>query len=221
MGLPRDPIATDIRDLALGMINARGRIIFDSWPWDNAKIDEFTAPTPAASGIITFLSNVESIRALKAFSAGDTDAGTRVWNQDELLAAAQGLDVASDRFIYLADSATGCRRIQVDADAGTENTYKVLALKRYVDAVVDDDYDPAAPEDTPTDYRVATFVIDRAEPALRAQVIDQLRIWDGEAPTGEGTSLVALAHRRETEDQDREKRFNPRYPMFAEVGNWW
>jgi hypothetical protein len=216
LGLPRDPIAVDIRDLALSSANNRGKIIWSSWPFDNEKMDEFTAPTPSAqSGVIVFSADVDAIRAVKVVPAGATE-GTRIWSEDELNAAAQGGAVSSERFIYLSDY-QGCRRIKV---ADPTLTYRVLALSKWVDAIVDPLYSPATPSATPTDYRVLTFPLDRAEPALLEMVKDDLRVWDGNAPKGEGISLMQLAKNRETEQQDRDQRLNPRYPAYSEVGDW-
>ena len=216
LGLPRDPIAVDIRDLALSSANNRGKIIWASWPFDNEKMDEFTAPTPSAvSGVIQFPSDVDAIRAVKAVVTGATE-GTRIWSEDDLNAAAQGSEVSSERFIYLSDY-QGCRRIKV---ADPTLTYRVLALSKWVDAIVDPNYSAVNPAATPTDYRVLTFPLDRAEPALLEMVKDDLRTWDGNAPKGEGISLLQLAKIRETEHQDRDQRLNPRYPAYSEAGDW-
>ena len=215
LGLPRSPIATDIRDLALSTVNTQGKIIWMSWPYDNEKMDEFTAPDTSESGVIVFGSDVDAIRAIKAMQAGQTE-GTRVWPEDELIAASNGQSVSTDRFIYIKDY-NGCRRIKV---ADPSLTYKVLALSKWVDAVVDEDYDEDIPDATPTDYRVMEFPLDRAEPALLAFVKDALRVWDGTAPTGEGGNLLAVAKNRETDQQDRDARINPRYPAYSEVGDW-
>ena len=216
LGLPRDPIALDIRDLALASANNRGKIIWSSWPFDNEKIDEFTAPAPSAnSGVIVFGSDVDAIRAIKAVAAGATE-GTRLWSEDDLIAASQGGEVSGDRFIYLSDY-QGCRRIKVSDPTAS---YRVLALSKWVDAIVDPDYNVVDPSATPTDYRVLTFPLDRAEPALLEMVKDDLRVWDGMAPKGEGSSLMQLARNRETDQQDRDERLNPRCPAYSEAGDW-
>ena len=219
LGLPRDPIQTDIRDMALGILNEQAQVIWGSWPWDNEKLDEFTTPTPDSDGIITFASTVETVRAVRSIATGDT-SGTRVWNQDELIASSKGVEVDTDRFVHLSDDSDGNRRIKVDDDNTTTDTYKALCLKRWVDAVVDDAYDSASPSDTPTDYRVLTFILDRAEPALRAFVKDSLRLTQGMKVIGNGPVLLNNGINRETNDSDRERRLNPKSPMFSEVGNW-
>lgn len=216
LGLPRDPIALDIFELALASANNRGKIIWTSWPFDNEKMDEFTAPTPSVnSGVIVFGTDVDAIRAIKAVAAGATE-GTRVWSEDDLIAASQGGSVSSERFTYLSDY-QGCRRIKVSDPAAS---YRVLALSKWVDAIVDPDYDEDHPEETPTDYRVLTFPLDRAEPALLEAVKDDLRVWDGMAPKGEVAGLLAVAKNRENEQQDRDNRMNPRYPAYSEAGDW-
>jgi len=220
LGLPRDPIAVDVRDLALAVMNKQGRIIWDAWPWDDEKVDEFEAPAMDASGIVTFAATVDVVRAVRAIQSGSTDdSGTRIWNQDELVAAARGEAVESDRFITLAQSG-GCRRIQL-ADPDSDATYKVLALKRWVPAVVDDAYSAGDPTATPTDYRVLEYVPDRAEPAVREYVEDALREWDGQKARNQGDALLRQAWKRENEQGDRERRAEPRYPAFDEAGNWW
>jgi len=216
LGLPRDPIALDILELALGFYNTRGRIIFDSWPWDNRKADEFTA-TADASGYIAMPITIGVVRAVRQMTpVGD---GVRIWAQDELLAAAQGESVASDRFFHVADAA-GCKRIRVDAAEAAGKSYRVLALLRWVDVTIESTYSALAPTATPTDYRVATFPLEFAEPALREAVMDGLRSFDGEAERGEWQALVRQGHKVENQDADRELRVNPRSPMFEEIGNW-
>lgn len=217
--LPRDPLAEDVRDLALQVYNTRGRDIFQAWPWDNTKIDEFTAPA-AVSGVITFTYEVGEVRGIRSLNTSTDATGERLWNQDELQAATRGVSVESGRFIYLADSATGCRRIRIDAE-DTTGVYRVLALKRFVQATVESAYDEDHPELTPTDYRVAVFTIDRAENALREFVKDALRLWAGEAPQNQGQTNLQNALQREQAHQDRERVATPRVPMFQEVGQWW
>jgi len=215
LGLPRDPIAVDVRDLALASANNRGKIIWSSWPFDNEKMDEFTAPTPSASGVIVFDSDVDAIRAIKSVQSGSTE-GTRIWSEDDLIAASQGNSVSGERFIYLSDY-QGCRRIKV---SDTTSSYRVLALSKWVDAIVDPNYSALNPDATPTDYRVLTFPLDRAEPALLEMVKDDLRVWDGVAPKGEAGTLIQVARSRELEQQDRDDRLNPRYPAYSEAGDW-
>lgn len=219
LGLPRDPVDSAIRDLALSYCNEYGRILWDSWEWDNEKLDEFDAPA-ASSGIITFASNVDVIRAVRAVDSSAADnEGVRVFNEDERLASSYGVEIGSAVFHRLADSTTGCRRIKINEDDGT-STFRVLALKRWTDATVEDAYDEAAPTATPSDYRVLTFILDRAEPALRAYVKDALREWEGRPQTGTGDKLLALAVRRDVQAEDRERRAIPRYTNFDEVGDW-
>jgi len=102
----------------------------------------------------------------------------------------------------------------------TYPTYRVLALKHWSDAVVDANYDPLDPSATPTDYRVLTFIIDRAEPALRAYVKDVLREYDDRPQLKNAERLLGMAINRDIKDTDREKRLNPRNPCFTEIGNW-
>jgi hypothetical protein len=208
----------ELRNVALGAFNTHGRIIFDTWKWDNAKMDEFTAPDPDADGIITFASDVESIRALISITA-DGDQRARVWNEDELIAATNGDQVASDRFQHLADDSSGNRRILVDSDADAAS-YRVLARKRFIEAIIDPAYDPNDPSATPLDYRVMTFIIDRAEPALQGFMTDEVRDFDGRRTRGSGGELLKVARKLESEQSDRETRINPRTPQFSEMGDW-
>jgi hypothetical protein len=218
LGLPRDEIQTDIRDLALSVYNEKGRIIWDSHRWDNEKVDEFTSPAATAAGIITFAATVDVVRAIRSIET-NSEGSARVWNEDELIAAAQGEAISGDRFQHLADDADGYRRIMVHPD-NVGKTYKVLALKRWVDAIVDGAYSAVNPSATPLDYRVMRVAVDRAEPALRAYVKDALRIWKGEPPLNNGDQLLSVAVRRETFDADRERRTNPVAPNFDEIGEW-
>lgn len=217
LGLPRDPIATDIRDLALATVNTQGKVIWMSWPFDNEKIDEFTAPAADANGIITFDATVDVIRAVRALTP-DSVVGARIWNQDDIGAAAQGGTLSSDRFSYLSDYGA-FRRIKIDP-AGEATSFKVLALRKWVPAIVSPSYTVGNPTATPTDYRVLEFPLDRAEPALREFVKDALRVWAGEKPQGKGGEFLEVARDRETQQQDRDRQASPRYPRFSELGDW-
>jgi len=203
LGLPRDPIQTDVYEQALAVVNSEGQKIWDSWPWDNTKLDEFDAPTPDSDGIITFASNVDVVRALRTTT--DDGTGVRVYSQDEVQAVGLGQTVSSERFIPLKDDASGNRRIQVyDEDAD----YRVLATYRFT------------PYTTVTAL-TESYPIDRAEQALKAFTCDMLRIWAGEQPVGDGPSALATAFDKENNTQDRDRQVVPRHPMFEESGDWY
>lgn len=205
VGLPRDPIPVDVRDVALDVVNSEGKKIWIAWPWDNTKIDEFTAPAPAA-GIITFDTNVDVIRAIRTLTSADETTSAPVFAHDEIQAVIQGATVLSDSFESLADDPdTGGRRIRVEDSA--DKTYRVLALLRWVD------YDS-------TTYLTESFLIDRAETALRQYIIDGLREWLGDMQGGKGDVHLQLALRRENEHHQREQKVLPRTPLFQEAGRW-
>jgi len=204
LGLPADPIQTDVYDRALRYVNSEGQKIWDAWPWDNTKLDEFEAPTPDSDGIITFASNVDIIRAVRT-AGSDTEAGVRIYNQDEIQAAGYGQTVSSDHFIRLADDGSGNRRIQVDDE---DATYRILATYRFT---------PYTTVTAATD----SYPIDVAEQALKAFVCDRLRIWAGEQPTGEGVDLLAQAHGKENDIADRDYQLLPRHPYFDETAYGW
>lgn len=214
---PADALPNDVRDFAVNFANSEGKTIWDAWPWDNTKLDEFAAPA-AVDGVITFDSTVDTIRAIRGVPSGATE-GARVWNQNDLRAATAGVLVSGERFTILADSG-GCRRIRVDS-SDTTTAYQVLATKRWTDATVESGYDDSNPSATPTDYRVLEFPIDRALQAFRAAVRDRLRQWMGMAAVGDVGRLMDVALNRELRDGDREQRFDPRTPRYEEVGNWW
>lgn len=223
LGLPRTPIQTDIRDEALAIINEYAQAVWLSWPFDNEKLDEFTV-TPVA-GIITFPTTTESVRAIRGVDSAGV-GGERVFNEDELIAAARGEQIASERFQHLSDDpATGARRIRVSTDATvTAATYQALCLARFVEATVEAAYSVLNPAATPTDYRVLRFLLDRAEPALRAYVKNQLRANHGLPPVkieskSSGDHLLNVAVQRENYDNDRERRVNPRSLMFTDLGD--
>lgn len=212
LALPPDELQNDIIALALAHYNRAGLKLWLKWPFDNEK-REVELVTSTAEGIITFDPTVESVRFLRQQSAtGDTD--TPIWNEDELLAAAQGESITEDRFQHLSDSTLGYRRVKVyEASAN----YWAYTLSRFVRAIVDPNYAPGNPTATPTDYRVATFTLDRAIPALIAEIEDGLRAFAGIAKEKEGDDLFGVAVQRETYDSQRERRLNPRAPMFAEI----
>lgn len=213
--IDRDEIPEDIRDLCLSVVNVQGRLIYDSWPWDNSKVDEFVAPDSDSDGIIEFDSTVDIIRAIR--SVGNENTSVAIFAQDDVLAAINGEEVTSDHFKHLSDSSDGNRRIMVDT-ANASNAYKVLALKRFVPyqalETTDEDYDAAR------DYKLVPFIIDKAEPALRAFLEDSLRAYNDMPVFNQGAARLAVAITRETQLQQREHRINPRYPMFQEAEDW-
>lgn len=225
--LPRDPISEELLGLALSAMNEQAEIIWLSWKWDNEKLDEFVTPTVDANGIIVFAEDVESVMAVKQIDAS-TDEGTFLWPQDEYLAAVRGETISTERFQQLgidttaATAAQHYRRIRVEAplDPTDPPSYKALCLKKCVRAVVDGAYDVTDPTATPTDYRVMTFLLDRAETSLRSAVKDTLRRSQGIPTEGQSGTLLNLALKRETFDSGRERRVEPKSPMFSDVGNW-
>lgn len=218
--LPRDPISEELRDLALACLNEQAEIIWFRWKWDNEKLDEFEAPAADADGVITFDETVESIMAVRKVDEGETE-GTGIWPEDEYLAAMRGDTVSSDKFQLLAADSDLNRRILVPVpDDDEAPTYYVLALKKFTRAIVDDDYDENDPTATPTDYRVLTFPIDRALPALKAELKDSLRRSQNIPTEKKGKELLQVALDRETFDNIRDRRVVPQDPMFSDVGNW-
>lgn len=215
--LDRDDISTDVRDMCLAIVNTQGKIIFDSWPWDNSKIDEFDSPASDADGIITFAATVGEIRAIRSKSSS-TQTSEPLYAQDDVLNALNGASVQSSGFTYLADSTAGYRRIKVPSQSALGD-YRVLALKRCPTysslAVGDTGYDATV------DYSLVGFVIDRAESALRAYLEDSLRAYNGFQMMGQGVQLLQMAKDRETKTQQREARVNPRSPMFSESDGSW
>jgi len=181
LGLKKDEIENDIIDIAIDKYNFCGRIIFDVWPWKEKKIDQFTISADD-DGIILFNgdnADVDIVRAVKAVASDDSEVDVFVWPQNEVSAAIQGVDVSSARFLNLANDDDGYRRIQVNVDDEV-TTYAVLAMKRFVESVIDDSYDPVTPTDTPTDYRVLTWRLEDANSILISYIIDELKAWDGQ-----------------------------------------
>lgn len=219
--LPEDPIANDVLSLALGFYNTSGQMLYDIWPWDNRNIDQLTM-TPDADGIITFGVTVDIIRAVKAVATGSSqNDDTFVWPQDQIEAAIAGQLVSPDRFVYLSDDpTTGGRRIQVNTDDAV-SSYKVLAFEKFVDAIVDPNYDPDNPTNTPTDYRVLEFPIDHADPAIIARVSDDLREWDGADRKNEWQAMIEVAKQKVDKHQARGHVVYPVDPVFGEMGEWY
>lgn len=214
--IPRDEIPNDVRDMCIGLVNRYGRVVFDAWPWDNSKIDEAFLPESDSDGVVEFPATVGEIRAIRTVGTSSESSGP-VFAQDEVLAAIGGDSVSSDRFIFLADSATGNRKIRL---SGTSDgsSHKYLALKRCpvysALASTDDGYVASV------DYQLVGFVIDRAESALSAFLKDGLRQVNGYPQVGDGPAMLEMALKRETRHQQRETRVNPRYPMFTDIEDW-
>lgn len=212
VGLPKDPIRTDIRDIALDAYNLEGEKMWQAWPWDNSKIDEFSAPAPV-SGVITFDATVDIIRAIRATSSADFTSGSSIFNEDEVLTAIQGNQVASDTFQNLADTSAGLRRILVNP-SNSSDVYRVLAIRKWVPAIVDANYDSTNPTATPTDYRVMYFPLERATGAIMEFIKDALRDFAGVERAGRGPDALRIALQRERIQAQREIRVVPRRSMF-------
>lgn len=223
LGLPRSPIQNDVLAEAISRYNRAGQDIFDAFPWDAKKIDPFTTAnatyvTSFTSGVITFTALVDLVRALRPTTDGEP--GISLWPQDDIDAAFRtGADVDSQRFIYMTDGTDGVKRIKIATDDDVA-VYSILATSRFVPAVVDAAYSALAPTSTPTDYRVLTWPIHHAVPAMVARLSDDLRRWDGQSQTGEWKNLMGTAINKVTRQEAREVVVMPADPAFGSGGDW-
>ena len=202
LGLPRDPVQIDIRDLALDGVNDEGRNIFDVWPWDNSKIDVFKADAPV-SGVVTLPATVDVVRAIRTPDTNLAKHQIGLFNQDDVLAAVDDRVELTNRWENLSDDANGNRRIKVEDDVNKE--LFVLALSRF------------GPFGS-TDYITRKFQISFAEFALREFVCDILREYAGMRPLGKGGQALEIALDRVTDIAQREIRSHPQNPNFTEIG---
>lgn len=203
IGLPRSPVQTDVLDVALAIVNVEAEDIFNALDWVNARMDVFTV-TPDENGIITFTTDVDVIRAVRSIDSDNANSGTPIFNEDEILASSQGAGISSSAFQYLADDASGCRRIKVSTE-DTPASYAVLALKRLT-------------KYTTANYTTATFPIDRAVGVLQKKVINALRGWQGLTPVHDARGSLLVAVNREKGLTQTQERFVPQSPMFGEAG---
>lgn len=202
LGLPRTPIQNDVLLEGISRYNKVGKLIFDRYPWDNAK--SAIAEVSPTSGIITFASTVDIVRAIRPKDTTSTnDNQLAIWPQDDVNAALQGVAVSSNSFKYLADDSSGNRRIQVNTDDGV-TTYYALTLLRFVSAIVDPSYSASSPTDTPTDYRVLQFPIDVANSALASYMADEMRAWDGQPREDKWQEQLQIALNRVQNQSARE-----------------
>lgn len=213
---PEERVQIDVLKYALDSYNHFGQVVWNEWRWDNAKIEE-KEYTPDADGIITLDADVESVRAVYS---GTDAAGAPVFPLDESLkfgGAAPAL--TTETFHHMADDEdTGQRRIKVTKATAT---YRILALKRFVEATIESDYDEEDPSATPTDYRVAQWILDRAKPAIVSLVADALRKMRGLSEIGDGAAFLQKAIQREETAQAKDNRVVPQFPLYGEVGNWY
>lgn len=215
MNVPQDRIQNDVMRFALDSYNHYGQLVWNQWKWDNAKLTDKTY-TPDSDGIIELDADVESVRAVYT---GTTDTTKEAVSNFESTLKAGGAAPAltNATFEYLADNDSGQRRIKV---SNADTTYTVLALKRFVEATIEDGYDSESPDDTPTDYRVAKWTLDRAKPAIVAYVSDQIRQMQGKPVGDQGGSALASAIEREESFQAKDHRVVPSHPGYDEIGNW-
>ena len=160
LGLPRTGIQNDVIEEGISKYNFCGRTIWDAWPWDTKKIDQFSTSDSSyvtdfdtTTGVITFAPNVDLIRAVQAATTGSSVGGTFIWNESEINMAMRGQDVTSGSFMHMADTAAGLRRIQV-ASGDDVSTYRILATKTFTKAIIDPAYNASTPSSTPTDEKV-------------------------------------------------------------------
>tara|TARA_R110000751_G_C13791852_1_gene482237 strand:- start:265 stop:1002 length:738 start_codon:yes stop_codon:yes gene_type:complete len=225
LGLPRTGIQNDVIQEAVSKYNFCGRTIWDAWPWDSKKIDQFDTASASvsnfdtATGIITFAANVDLIRGVQAANPNATDGGLFVWNESEINMAMRGESVSSGRFKHLSDTDAGLRRIQVAVDDNVA-TYNILATKTFTKAIIDPAYSSVTPSATPTDYRVILFPLDKADQALQAYISDQLRLWDGQPQRNDWDALLRVAIGTQENQEQRTHQLIVPSPAFADVGRF-
>ena len=219
LGLKKDEIDNEIIDAAIDKYNYCGRIIFDAWPWKEKKIDQFTA-TPDDDGVILFdgsHTDVDIVRGVKALATSDNESDVFIWPQNEISAAIQGADVSSAMFVHLASDSDGYRRIKVNVDDEV-TSYGILAMKRFVEAIVDDSYSVLDPTATPTDYRVLTWALEDANSILIAYIVDELRSWDGQPREGLWRDLLNVPIQKAKLQEANEHIIYPVDSDFGEIG---
>jgi len=226
LGLPRTGIQNDVIEEGISKYNFCGRTIWDAWPWDTKKIDQFSTSDSSyvtdfdtTTGVITFAPNVDLIRAVQAATTGSSVGGTFIWNESEINMAMRGQDVTSGSFMHMADTAAGLRRIQV-ASGDDVSTYRILATKTFTKAIIDPAYNASTPSSTPTDYRVILFPLDKADQALQAYISDQLRLWDGQPKRDDWAALLKVAIGTQENQEQRTHQLIVPSPAFADVGGF-
>jgi len=223
LGLPRDPIALDVLRAAIDSYNKCGQPMFDSWPWDSKKIDQFptsdsTYVTSFTDGVITFVSTVDMVLAVMAVSTGDEN-DIFIWPESEINAAMARQQVSSQQFVHLSDTSAGLKRIKVNADDGV-STYRILATKRFVEATYESTYSASDPSATPTDYRVLTWPIQHCNQAIVACVADDLRVWDGQKRRNDWQGMLQTAVQKVQTQEARSIQIVPACPMFDDMDDW-
>lgn len=191
--------------------------IWRKWPWHNRKIDELTG-TPDVDGIITLDADVDIVCAVSSVGT-DGDSRVLIWNEDQIKAAIDGVQVGSERFQRLSDDESGNRRIMVNVDDGVSE-YKILAKRRFVRAIIDPAYDSLNPTLTPTDYRVLTWKIDRANEPLIEYVADQMREWSTQEKTGTWAHGINATVKDIREQEATDNVINPAEGSFGELGSF-
>ena len=225
LGLPRDPIANDVIQEAVARYRKVGRALYDDEIWDNKKIDGFTsddstyvASFDTSTGIITFVSTVDMVRAVVAVDSSSLEDDTFIWPENDVAAYMRGDTIGNTRFQILADDSSNRKRIKINVDDDVTQ-YRILATLRFVPATIESSYDSSNPSNTPTDYRVLTWPIRDADPVIVAYMADELRAWDGQAIKGDWGRLLNNVKDKLRTQEARENVFMP-IGDFREVGNW-
>jgi len=211
LGLPRTNIQNDVIAQAVLYYNVCGKELWDSYTWKNRYIDQFDM-TPS-SGIITF--STTEIDVLLALRQNNTNAanneGAFLWTEDQVNAARNGEDVGSQKFVYLADDASGYRKVKL-ADTKDASTYRCLALLKFSEAIVS--------LSDPQDYRTLNWLIDHLDYALTLYIADKLRVWDGNAPNNLWKAQYATALEKVEGQEQKQRNFYPSDPEFGGIGDF-
>jgi hypothetical protein len=167
-----------------------------------------------------FTSLVDAVRAIRP-NGTDGTPGFNSFAQDDINAAMRGVTVDGARFIHMPDGADGVKRIQVNVDAPVTAAFTILATLRFVPATVEASYSAGSPSATPTDYRVLTWPLHRAEGVLVSYMADELRAWDGQSRKGDWAGLLETEIGALNRQENREFLVVPEYGNFGDSGSWW
>jgi hypothetical protein len=212
-----DAIPDNFFQLGVDFYNQSEPIVWRVFPWQTKKIEETVSPDD--DGIITLGDDLDIVRAVQALDS-DNNAGMLIWHEDEIRALINGeAPIADGTFDYMADDASGNRRIKVKVqDPASE--YRILALRRFQKATVDPAYNAGDPSATPNDYRVLTWKIDQAESTLISFITDRLKGWNGAEETGGYVRHLRGTVNDLNEQQANTQTITPAQGAFEDTGTW-
>ena len=142
---------------------------------------------------------------LLPLSYNPDDSSVPILAKDDVSAWIKDTDIIShSEYHHLSNTEDKCRRIQVNTEL--VGTYVIASVLQH--------FVPFSE----SDYGTRKFPIDRAEAALKGELIDGLREFMGMEKTNKGEKAYKIGVNREEKQQQKPQRVTPKHPIFSDDG---